>query len=314
MKGIAVASPSLALIKYWGKVPGGTNIPATPSLAVTLSELETRTVVEFAENDDVRIGEKPQSDARFSLVFDEIRDLCKSERRYHAVSHNNFPTAAGLASSSSGLAALVAAACACEGVQASQRSMSRIARIGSGSASRSIYGGFTVFPRGAQWARQIADTDHWPELRIVIAKISDAAKPLGSRDAMEQTRQTSPYYEAWIDHSLTLMNEAEGALLSRDIEKLGDAMRASYMSMFSTMFSARPPIVYWLPGSLEVIHRAAALRARGIPVWETMDAGPQVKLLTTADHEAELRDALSDFSLMVSRPGEGVRTFQEHVA
>ena len=307
----ATASPSLALVKYWGKIPGGINIPATSSLAVTLDSLKTDTLVELNEQDVVHINGKVQERGRFVPVFDEVRSVSGSEIHFRADSSNNFPTSAGLASSSSGLAALVAACFSEARIGVSERTLSRVARIGSGSASRAVFGGFTSFPRGSQWARQVAPAEHWPTFRVVVARISAESKPVSSRDAMEHARSTSPFYEAWLHHSATLMDEAEDALLGRDLEKLGDAMRASYLSMFSTMFSSRPPIVFWLPGSLEVMHRAADLRTQGVPVWETMDAGPQVKLVTDAEHLSAVMEAVSDFEPMSSGPGDGVRIVQE---
>lgn len=292
------ASPSLALVKYWGKQTDGINVAATPSLAVTLAGIGTTTSVRIADHDQVRIDGVEQDGEHFAAFFDEVR-RCASQTRGARVVHfaaesvNDFPTAAGLASSSSGFAAL-ALACArlaridtrsdagCPpGNDALGAALSGIARTGSGSAARAIFGGFTEWRAGARSARQIAPPDHWPQLRIVAAIVDSSQKPIGSRAAMQRTRDSSPFYRAWVEDADPLFDRARRALIDRDIESLGAAMRASYTRMFATMLAADPPIRYWRPASIALLELAEQLRADGVPVYETMDAGPQVKFVTT---------------------------------
>jgi diphosphomevalonate decarboxylase len=192
------AGPSLALVKYWGKSARGDNLPATPSLAVTLGGVHTetraavRSTAEMA--DTMTVGGAIQDPARYSSFFDALRRTLEIPARFNAASTNTFPTSAGLASSSSGFAALAGACARAAGCDPSPADLSAIARAGSASAARSVFGGFVLLPAGARRALQICAPDHWPDLRIVVAVTHRAPKPIASRRAMEETRSSSPYY------------------------------------------------------------------------------------------------------------------------
>jgi diphosphomevalonate decarboxylase len=322
------ASPSLALIKYWGKQPVGVNIPATSSLAVTLSGLETVSSCEVTEDgsDRVEIDGTAQPAERFAPFFESLRTfLCRtlersqtlsrtkdpSSLRFSVRSRNSFPTAAGIASSSSGFAALAGACTAAVGMDPSREELSALARIGSGSAARSVFGGFVSFPAGALHARQVHPASWWPDLRIIVVVIRNERKDHSSRDAMEACRETSPFYDAWISSSTQEYDQGCDALERKDVQLLGESARRSYLRMFASMFAASPPIVYWLPESLAVIRACVELRAQGIAAWETMDAGPQVKIVTTANDEQAVRDAVRtvvpDAGILLSEVGDGLR-------
>ncbi len=325
---VCVASPSLALIKYWGKQEGPVNTPATGSLAVTLGGLETRTAVTISDvgPDEIVIDGTVQPAQRFTPFFDNLRNfLCRSLEsseilrqvkdpstiRFHVRSSNNFPTAAGLASSSSGFAALAGACTAAVGVRPPDEELSALARAGSGSAARAIYGGFVVLPAGALHASPVRPAEWLPDLRVVIAVLRAETKEHSSRDAMERSRLTSPYYPAWIESSEAELTAALSALASKDVAALGKAVRRSYLRMFATMFSADPPVIYWQPESVGVIHACARLRQQGIAAWETMDAGPQVKILTIERQVPDVCEAVSRAApaarTIVARIGEGIR-------
>ena len=308
----ASASPSLALIKYWGKQPGEANIPATTSVAVGLHALRTITVVEGEPAADgrppaarVSVDGTEQSIAPFQTVITAFRERAqRAGSRYSGYdltieSNNNFPTAAGVASSSSGFAALVGSLAAFFELELSDRELSTLARMGSGSAARSVFGGFTRFDAGSHEAYRIYPADHWPELRILVAVTDSGPKPVGSRAAMERTRASSPYYGAWVSDSFSLADEALAAIAERDIDRLGTVMRASYLRMTGSMLAADPPVIYWIPQSITLIHLCEQLRSNGIHAWETMDAGPQVKILTTAHDVPAIRTALEESNAVV---------------
>lgn len=287
------ASPSLALLKYWGKRDTARNIPATTSIAVTLAELQTATHVRVLAPsegaDRVLVDGTQQQPTRFEKFFDAVRRALKTDERFDAESTNNFPTAAGLASSSSGFAALALACCGAAGADLPLREISSLARIGSASAARAVFGGFTIFRAGAVTARRLYDEGHWPELRVVVCVVEEGKKRASSRGAMEFSRLTSPYYRTWVRESRRAVPDALRALASKDLEQLGEAIRESYLRMFATILSARPPIQYWLPPSVAVINECEAMRCDGIGVWETMDAGPQVKLFCLEDEVGQVR-------------------------
>lgn len=326
------ANPSLALVKYWGKSDDHLKLPATPSVAVTVSELTTTTTVRAKREEatgaaataeaphlaitSLRIGEQTQPLAPLTPFSEFVAHYLQAPLTVAIESANSFPTAAGLASSASGGAALALsifeAARRLGVVNAGQLDLvvlSRAARLISASASRSVYGGFTLLEAGADHAEQLHDENWWPELRIVVVPVSQATKKTSSREAMSITRRTSPYYQAWVADAPTLAAEARAALAARDIERLGHAMRRSYLRMFATMFAADPPIMYWLPRSIALQQCCVELRAAGVAAFETMDAGPQVKIITTAaDLGAVLSAVQADSPApIVATVGRGAR-------
>lgn len=291
---LCIASPSLALIKYWGKTKSTANLPATPSLAVTLGGLETLTRVDLGAEDSVLLDGRLQDPARFQPFFDHLRRRLQTDQHFQVRTHNNFPSAAGLASSSSGFAALTCAAVRATGRRLSPEALSELARFGSVSASRAVFGGFVLLPTGARRAQALLPAEHWPQLRILVAVVSENTKPVSSREAMELSRTTSPYYRNWVRSSRKLIPEAISALKHRDIEALGKAIRLSYSRMHAVMLASDPPLTYWTPRTLSVLQACERLRKLGIGVWETMDAGPQVKILCLDTDVARIKGVLSE--------------------
>ena len=306
-----IASPNLALIKYWGKSNRVLNLPATPSLGITLGGLETETTVAIAGSKDrVIIEEAEQDPGRFAQFFDEFRKRRK-DARFFAVSRNSFPTAAGLASSSSGFAALACGCSAAAGLSLTPRELSAHARIGSASAARSLFGGFVALDANAAHAEQLYGQNHWPDLRVVLVAVRSEKKSISSRNAMELSRTSSPFYETWVSSSVSLFKDGCDAVDARDIEKLGVTIRKSYLRMFATMFSASPPVIYWHPDSLRMIKLCEGLRLDGVQAWETMDAGPQVKVLCLAGDVEAIQERIAaqnrDWTVFVSPVGPGPR-------
>ena len=322
-RGRAEAHPSLALIKYWGKTEAPDNRAATPSLAVTLDGLTTTTSVELLgtgsapPEDEVVVGGTAQTPDRFRSFFESVRTLVRRERpdlpdfTIRARSRSDFPSSAGLASSASGFAALAAACCAAASVVPGEAQLSALARLGSASAARSIWGGFVRLDAGAEAAEPVHDASWWPSLRIVVVEVEKGPKPIPSREAMERTRRSSPYYDSWLSDAPTLMNRAIKALEARDLDELGPAIRASYLRMFATMFAADPPVVYWKPESLRVMALCESLRNSGVSAWETMDAGPQVKIVCDerdlAEVEGRLAREVPGMAFRICRPGPPLR-------
>ncbi|HTH13467.1 MAG TPA: diphosphomevalonate decarboxylase [Spirochaetia bacterium] len=315
MKGHAVAGPSLALIKYWGKKSTTENTPATGSLAVTLAGLESRTEASFDDRDSVVVDGEDQPPARFAPFLDSLRQALELGNQGIAiVSQNNFPTAAGLASSSSGFAALAGAVAALAGASLPAARLSALARLGSGSATRSIYGGFTVFDAGAEAAVPERDEGFWPDFRVLLCVVREGAKATSSRRAMESSRTTSPYYDRWVESSPALLTLARRAVADRSWNALGPLVRQSYLRMFGTMFSAEPPLLYWKPESLALIGALEDLRHEGLTAWETMDAGPQVKVFCPAGQAdtlvSELDRRVPGLRFLTAAPGPGLRTWR----
>ena len=314
---IARASVNIALIKYWGKAPArgpsDANLPACPSLSLTLDGLYSETRARFspdAPDDAVVLDGVALTGAgldRMRPVLDRVRELAEVASPFHIDTTNTVPTAAGLASSASGAAALAAATARCAGLQLSLGELSAIARLGSGSGSRSVFEGWAAWD-GPQ-ARQLYGADHW-DLVIVVALVSKAKKAISSRQAMKQTAATSPLYAPWVETAQVAFDEALHALEVRDLEALIAAMETSTMRMHASAMGARPPILYWKPASLAAIEVVHGLRAEGTLCGWTMDAGPNVKVLCSASDAAVVAAALSEIdgveATFTCKPGAGV--------
>jgi diphosphomevalonate decarboxylase len=303
-------SPSLALIKYWGKENVTENLPATSSLAITLKELYTETCVTVVEGEDsVVISGKDASVERFAPFFEKVRKQFSVNYRFRVESTSNFPTAAGLASSSSGFGALAFGCAKLIDEDADISVISQLARLGSASAARATFGGFTILEKGAIQARQLFGDDHWPELRTIIAVVNGSPKKISSRTAMEMARKTSPYYPVWIKESEAIFKNSVEACRKKDLDGLGQLIRQSYLMMFSTMFTSSPPLIYWEAESLSLIKECETLRNLGLRAFETMDAGPQIKIICQ-EQEVEailgqLRPKFPHISFLISQVGTG---------
>jgi diphosphomevalonate decarboxylase len=202
-----------------------------------------------------------------------LLDAAGIRQRARIASRNEFPTAAGLASSASGFAALAVAACAAAGLRKTAEELSALARLGSGSAARSVPGGWAVWEDES--ARQVFPPSHW-DLRFCIAVCSSGPKQVGSRDGMRATRETSPYHAAWIAQCRRDLPEALRLLAARDLSGLGALAERNALRMHADALAADPPLLYWLPPTVACLHALGELRAGGIEAWATIDAGPHV--------------------------------------
>ena len=279
----ALAHPNIALVKYWGKRAGKTNIPATPSLSITLDTLVTRTSVRESEQDQVEINGTVVSDKKIQDFLIQMR-AAYSLPPLSIESFSNFPTSAGLASSASGFAGLLTAIDAAFRLEMSTSERSIWARRGSGSAARSIFGGFTSLEEeNGDWcARNVLPMGAWP-LKVVIAITSETAKNVGSTEGMERSKQTSPYYGAWTES--TKSDHAAGllAVSQQDFSRLASVAESSCLKMHALMLSSQPPLSYWNGATVETIAAVRELQGAGISVFFTIDAGPQVKALCQED-------------------------------
>ena len=322
MQASAQAQPNIALIKYWGKRNLELNLPAVGSVSVTLDTLWTRTKVAFLdeEREDRLIlnGEPAAAEqlGRVSACLDLMRAKAGVRTRARVESENNFPTAAGLASSASGFAALVVASAKALGLDLPANQLCEMARRGSGSAPRSLFGGFVEMSRGRlddgrdAIAHQILAQDAWP-LEVVVALTSLSPKSVGSTAGMLLSEKSSPFYEGWTHTSGADLNEARAALVSRDFERLADISEHSCLKMHAVAMSSRPPLVYWNPVTLRCIERVRALRREGVPVFFTVDAGPQVKAMSAPGFGDTVSSALGELEgvreVIVSGLGPGAR-------
>lgn len=302
MEASARACANIALAKYWGKADVKLNVPAVPSISLTLDQLVTETRVRFDRalaSDLIRLDGRRATEAeaeRVVVMLDRVRREARLRVKARVSSHNHFPTAAGLASSASGFAALAAATSAAAGIRFNARRLSALARASSASAARSIYGGFVELPAGSRGdadlaAKPIAPPGHW-NLRLVVALTEPGKKKVGSTEGMERSRKTSPYYEAWLEQAPKWSRKIKRAIKERELDTLGVAMEQSTLAFHCSAITSDPPIMYWAPATLAALATVRGLREHGVSVWATMDAGPHVKALCGAGDASRVRQAL----------------------
>lgn len=347
---VAKANVNIALIKYWGKRDERLILPYTSSLSLTLSDLYATTSVHFDESltaDCVTLdgSELPTDDStrlRVVAMLDLVREKAGISTKAKVVSHNHVPIAAGLASSASGSAALAAAASYAAGLNLTPRELSRLARRGSGSACRSIFGGFVLWNKGeddeTSYAEPIADllaetadkplsdsisasipaslSSSLPAPKnlnpaMIVVTLDRSKKPISSRTAMRRTVETSPAYMPWVEQSKKDLAHALDAIRVGSIEHLGEVMEQNSLGMHETMRKANPPVNYLTDKTYAVLDAVRSMRECGWPVWATMDAGPNVKVLTDAGCAAraaeELRGRVAESAkFTIALPGDGV--------
>jgi diphosphomevalonate decarboxylase len=283
----AFAPANIALCKYWGKRNTELNLPVTSSLSLSLGSLGSQCHLSFCEeHDEVILNDTSlAADDPFVTRLSQYLALFRkdSERYYRVETMNTIPTAAGFASSASGFASIVLALDKLHGWALNDTELSILARLGSGSACRSLWQGLVEWhagetDTGVDSFAQPLDAG-WPELRIGLLVLEAGKKPIGSREAMLRTVETSPLYAAWPNKVAADMQALHEAIEKKDFEQLGATAESNAITMHATMMAALPAVVYWLPESVATMHKVWQLRRDGLPVYLTMDAGPNVKLL-----------------------------------
>ena len=325
----ARAHANIALVKYWGKRALDRNLPAAGSLSLTLAALATETSVTFGHEFDALTlnGESVDGSAlgRVSSWLDIVRAVNPVLGGAHVESNSNFPTASGLASSASAFAALAVAATSAAGLELSPRELSVLARRGSGSAARSIFGGLVRMHAGSEsdgsdsFAEQICDRDalaDWPLTMVIAVVGGGVAKKTSSRDAMEHCAKTSPLYRAWLDCVPSDLEAAGAAIAARDLAALGEICEGSAFAMHAAAIASRPATVFFQPATLATIDAVRDLRANsGCPAYVTMDAGPHVKVLTVTEHVEAIKQTLATIegvtSIIISSVGGPAAVFED---
>lgn len=308
MRATALAHPNIALVKYWGKRDLVLNLPREGSLSLTLAGMESRTTVRFDRSlaaDEMTVDGRiaPEAGLRKARkVLDEVRRLAgPALAGAHASveSANDYPTGAGLASSAGGFAALATAAAAAAGLDLPPERLSALARLGSGSACRSVLGGFVEWKRGEKadgsdcHAVEVAPPDHW-DVVMLVTVVAAGAKDVSSTEGMERTRATSPYFEPFLACVREDLEVARGAVLRRDLAALGEVMERNSLRMHAAMLAAEPPLLYLKAQTLDVMACVRELRTSGVAAYFTIDAGPNVKVLCESAEATHVLAALAD--------------------
>jgi diphosphomevalonate decarboxylase len=318
------APPNIALVKYWGMRDRARAVPYNSSLSVTLDRFRSRTSVRFDPSlsvDEVAINGAPAVDGpRDGVVgfLDRVRELAGHADRARVVSDNNFPTASGLASSASGFAALAGAASRAAGLRLSDRALSQLARFGSGSASRSVFGGFVEWQAGRRpdgsdcYARPLYPATHWRALVDVVVFVQGApVKEVRSADAMQSSVATSPLYARRILEVPRRLAAIRSAIGARDAARLFPLIMTECDNFREVCETTRPSLDYLTSTSRAVLGEVRAInRDAGTPVaGYTHDAGAHVHVFTLATRARRVRARLARLpgvtSTLVVRPGPG---------
>jgi len=322
MRATAKAHTNIALIKYWGKRNEELILPTNSSLSVTLDGFYTETTVQFKEElerDIFILNEEEIS----GVPYDQVTNYLELFRTYadkkglfaEVNSINKVPTAAGFASSASGFAALAGATSKALDLNLDDTALSRFTRQGSGSACRSIYGGFVQWEMGEKddgsdsYAVPIAPQDHW-DLRIAAVVLTAKEKDVSSRVGMKRTVDTSVFYDGWLESLPKDLRDIKAGIQAGDFEIVGWLAEANCLKMHATTLGAVPPFTYWQDTTVSVMETVQQLRKKGILAYYTIDAGPNVKVVYLPEDEAKVLQALKATNgveeVIVSKVGEGI--------
>ncbi|CAH0417102.1 diphosphomevalonate decarboxylase [Periweissella fabaria] len=315
----ARAHTNIALIKYWGKKNPELIIPTTSSLSLTLDQFYTDTAVVFNSNlshDELTLNGQPITDhtlLKTSTFLDIVRQMAGINTFARIESTNHVPTAAGLASSASGFAALAAASSKAAGLNLDRQALSRLARRGSGSASRSIFGGFAEWIAGeddlTSYAHPIQENVTM-DIQMLTVVLDGSVKKIGSRQGMQHAIATSPFYDTWVAESEVDLVTMKQAIANNDFQTLGELAEHNALQMHSLNFTAKPAFTYFNGDTLNILNLVQNLRHQGIQAYATMDAGPNVKIISQSTATQVICEAIKkDFpnaTVEVAKPGPGI--------
>jgi diphosphomevalonate decarboxylase len=319
MKITVKAPANIAFIKYWGKRNEKLRLPANSSISMNLSGAYTTTSVEFdskLKSDILILNNKEvvgREMERVSKHLDLIRSIAKSKNYAQVKSTNNFPKGAGIASSASGFAALTVAAAKAVNLNLSEKKLSILARLGSGSACRSIPNGFVEWKMGnsseSSYARSLFGSEYW-NIYDLIAVVGENSKKISSTEG-HAVAESSPFYKTRLSGMKDKVAEIKSALKRKDFTKFGEITEAEAINMHTVMMTSVPPLYYLLPGTLDVISHVLELREKGIECYFTIDAGPNVHVICKEENKRKIQKVLSDIksvkTVLINRAACGAR-------
>lgn len=319
----ARAHTNIALVKYWGKKDTKLIIPQNSSLSLTLDHFYTDTTVRFdksLDHDVFLLDGRVQNSQKVNNFMDIIRRMANINFFARIDSFNHVPAAAGLASSASAFAALATAASKAAGLNFSKRDLSRLARRGSGSASRSIFGGFVEWKQGTSDQTSYAipideKINDWP-IGMLVCIVNSRKKKISSRSGMQSVVETSPYYQGWVKAATEDLKTIKGAIQNRDFQLLGTITESNALRMHALNLSARPHFNYIEPASLAIMQEVERLRNQEhIDCYYTLDAGPNVKVLCMNEDapyiQKDLASKFGQVSFAFTSPGNGVHLIEK---
>lgn len=314
---LARAYTNIALVKYWGKRDVAQMLPYNSSLSLTLDKFYTETSVEFtdqAEDQFIFEGQQQPVSAKMMRVLDDVRQLAGSQQKARVKSHNHVPTSAGLASSASAFAALAVAASHAAGLELSRRELSILARHGSGSASRSLYGGFVLWHAGtddqSSFSEPLSEQVDFP-IAVIAVLVNQQQKSILSGAGMQAAVTSSPYYSAWVKTVEADISRMSAAIADQDIAQIGKLAETNAMRMHATTLSADPPFTYFAPETLQIWELVRQIRTKGLNCYLTLDAGPNPKLICHMQDVSKivaiLNAEIPNLTYTLCQPGPGAK-------
>lgn len=286
MKATAVAPSNIAFIKYWGRKDEMLRLPENASISMNLSNLLTTTTVEFNKSfkeDEIIInGQEEENEGnRIKKHLDKIRALAKINLKAKVVSKNNFPTGTGLSSSASGFAALTVAACAAAGLKLFEKELSILARLGSGSACRSIPDGFVEWLDGdtsdTSYGVSLYPHNYW-DIVDIVAVVSKNKKEISTTEG-HRLAGSSPFFPLRLAKIKGKLNLVKKYIKEKNFPAFGELVEAEALELHAIMLTSSPSLIYWLPGTLKVMHAVKRWRHEGLQVYFTVNTGQDIHLI-----------------------------------
>lgn len=325
MKATAVAPANIAFIKYWGKRNETLRLPANSSISMNLSEANTVTTVEFngkLVQDIVFINgvEMDKNEAtRVSEHLDRIRKLANLNIYAKVMTENNFPKGAGIASSASGFAALTVSVVAAAGLQLSEKELSILARVGSGSACRSIPGGFVEWRKGetnnTSYAFSLHPASYW-DVCDIVAIAGTVSKKVSSSEG-HALAESSPFYSTRIKDMPRKIVEIRKALGQKDFTKFGEILEGEAINMHAVMMTSDPALLYWNENTIQIMNVVWGLRDAGTEAYFTIDAGPNVHVICQGKDAVKINRELKKLPVVkftiINHPCEGTKLIEKHL-
>ena len=298
-KATAIGCSNIAFIKYWGNVDQALRIAATPSLSMNLADLTITATVHFDDTcqaDTLIMNGEPTTGSAADRVFQHL-DLVRTKANITTPAivetHSNFPAGAGIASSAAAFSALAVAGAKAAGLSLSESELSVLARRGSGSASRSVPTGFCEWLAGGtdetSYSTSIAEPTHW-DLHDIVAIVDHGHKAVGSTGG-HSIADTSPLQACRVTSASDRFERCKEALLNRDFATFGPIIEEDTTIMHCVMMTSQPPLFYWSPATFTVMQATAQWREDGLPVYFTIDAGPNVHLICEAAYADQVEQA-----------------------
>jgi diphosphomevalonate decarboxylase len=323
MKATAIACGNQGLIKYWGNRDDVLRLPSNNSIGVCVSGLTSKTTVEFSSEyrrDACFLDGVQVIDDRVVAQLNVIRRLAEVDRHAKVVTENSFPARSGLGSSASGFAALTLAASLALDLRLDERALSRIARLASGSACRSVVGGFSEWIMGSSdkdsYARLLASAEGI-DLRILVVIVDTSGKDVSNAEGMRITSRTSPFYASRLEQLPVKLRAMRQAIQHRDLLQICQLAESDTLNMHACMWTSDPPLIYWSSGTLNVIHKVREMRKDGIPAFFSIDAGANVFVNLPSRYEETAKAQLLGLdavrSVMSCAPGGPAHVDEHHL-